>query len=165
MEFHPIRHSANGGSEMTLWQSFLNEVLAYHYSICSPHRSSLTLLKGIERATSSFSIASCDSPVTYYKTIAQMTDYLLRFVANDQSFVHILGARDAFITASCTSHIGVVPSCMNVFVVDHISSLDASQQFENHFGQKPKTIRIYDIMKNHLSYVTFTSETYCKKTG
>ncbi|MCX8001735.1 MAG: diverged REC-like domain-containing protein [Anoxybacillus mongoliensis] len=150
---------------MTLWQLFLNEVLTYHYSISPPHRSSLTLLKGIERATSSFSIASCDSPVTYYKTIAQMTDYLLRFVANDQSFVHILGARDAFITASCTSHIGVAPSCMNVFVVDHISSLDASQQFENHFGQKPKTIRIYDIMKNHLSYVTFTSETYCKKTG
>ncbi|MCX8045495.1 MAG: diverged REC-like domain-containing protein, partial [Anoxybacillus gonensis] len=63
-----------------MWQSFLNEVLTYHYSISPPHRSSLTLLKGIERATSSFPIASCDSPVTYYKMIAKMTDYLLRFV-------------------------------------------------------------------------------------
>lgn len=150
---------------MTLWQPFLNEVLTYHYSISPPHRSSLTLLKGIERATSSFPIASCDSPVTYYKTIAQMTDYLLRFVANDQSFVHILDAHDAFITTSCTSDTCVVPSCMNVFVVDHISLLDARQQFEKHFGQKPNTITIHHVMKNRLCYVTFTNETYCKKTG
>ncbi|KFZ42734.1 diverged REC-like domain-containing protein [Anoxybacillus flavithermus] len=148
-----------------MWQSFLNEVLTYHYSISPPHRSSLTLLKGIERATSSFPIASCDSPVTYYKMIAQMTDYLLRFVANDQSFVHILDAHDAFITVSCTSETGVVPSCMNVFVVNHISSWDALQQFEKHFAQKPKTIKIHHVIKNRLSYVTFTSETYCKKTG
>ncbi|MGG6433506.1 diverged REC-like domain-containing protein [Anoxybacillus sp. D401a] len=144
-----------------MWQSFLNEVLTYHYSISPPHRSSLTLLKGIERATSSFPIASCDSPVTYYKMIAKMTDYLLRFVANDRSFVHILDEHDALITASYTSDTCVVPSCMNVFVVDRIPSLRAIQQFENKFGQTPRTIRIYYVMKNHLSCVALTSDTYC----
>ncbi|WP_461201908.1 diverged REC-like domain-containing protein [Anoxybacillus sp. TBDG-1] len=150
---------------MTLWQSFMNEVLSYHYNISPSRRSSFTLLKGVERATSSFSIASCDSPVTYYKMIAKMTDYLLRFVANDQSFVHILDARDAFITASCTSETGVIPSCMNVFVVDRAPSLDAIRPFEHRFGQKPKMVRIYDVMTNRLSYVMLTSETCCKKTG
>lgn len=90
---------------------------------------------------------------------------LLRFVANDQSFVHILDAHDAFITTSCTSDTCVVPSCINVFVVDHISPLDALQQFEKHFGQKPNTITIHHVMKNRLCYVTFTNETYCEKTG
>lgn len=145
---------------MTLWQSFMNEVLAYHYNIFPPHRSSLTLLRGIERATSSFSIASCDSPVTYYKMIAQMIDYLLRFVANDRSFVHILDAHDAFITASCTSETGVVPSCMNVFIFDCTPSLHVCHQFEERFGQKPRAVRMYYVMKNRLFHVVLKNEAY-----
>lgn len=141
---------------MTLWQSFMNEVLAYHYNISPPHRSSLTLLKGIERATSSFSIASFDSPVTYYKMIAQMTDYLLRFVANDRSFVHILDAHDAFITASCTSETGVVPSCMNIFIVDAISLSKAMRMFENHFKVKPEKVYIYHMSENRVIHFCLT---------
>ncbi|WP_208601849.1 diverged REC-like domain-containing protein [Anoxybacillus pushchinoensis] len=143
---------------MTLWQSFLNDVLAYHYNISPSHRSSLTLLKGIERATSSFSIASFDSPVTYYKTIAQMTDYLLRFVAHDRSFVHIFDERVAFITASCTSETCVVPSCMNVFIFDCTPSLHVCRQFEERFGQKPRAVRMYYVMKNRLFHVVLKNE-------
>ncbi|WP_297987453.1 diverged REC-like domain-containing protein [Anoxybacillus sp.] len=143
---------------MTLWQSFLNDVLAYHYNISPSHRSSLTLLKGIERATSSFSIASFDSPVTYYKTIAQMTDYLLRFVAHDRSFVHIFDERAAFITASCTSETCVVPSCMNVFIFDCTPSLHVCRQFEERFGQKPRVVRMYNVMKNRLFHVVLKNE-------
>ena len=143
---------------MTLWQSFLNDVLAYHYNISPSHRSSLTLLKGVERATSSFSIASFDSPVTYYKTIAQMTDYLLRFVAHDRSFVHIFDERAAFITASCTSETCVVPSCMNVFVFNRIPSLYVFRQFEERFGQKPRVVRMYNVMKNRLFHIVLKNE-------
>ncbi|GIW50414.1 MAG: hypothetical protein KatS3mg080_1025 [Anoxybacillus sp.] len=143
-----------------MWQSFMNEVLAYHYNIFPPHRSSLTLLKGIERATSSFPIASCDSPVTYYKTIAQMTDYLLRFVANDQSFVHILDAHDAFITTSCTSDTCVVPSCMNVFVVDSFSLPKVIRMFEQNFNVKPKNAYIYHISANRVIHFLLTKHAY-----
>ncbi|MCG3086280.1 diverged REC-like domain-containing protein [Anoxybacillus sp. LAT_35] len=145
---------------MTLWQPFLNEVLTYHYSISPPHRSSLTLLKGIERATSSFPIASCDSPVTYYKTIAQMTDYLLRFVANDQSFVHILDAHDAFITTSCTSDTCVVPSCMNVFVVDSFSLPKAIHMFEQNFHTRPEKIYMYRMSMNGVIHFLLTKHVY-----
>lgn len=139
-----------------MWQSFLNEVLTYHYSISPPHRSSLTLLKGIERATSSFPIAACDSPVTYYKMIAKMTDYLLRFVANDRSFVHILDEHDALITASCTSDTCVVPSCMNVFIVDAISLSKAMRVFENHFKVKPEKVYIYHMSENRVIHFCLT---------
>ncbi|EMI10820.1 hypothetical protein [Anoxybacillus gonensis] len=143
-----------------MWQSFLNEVLTYHYSISPPHRSSLTLLKGIERATSSFPIASCDSPVTYYKMIAKMTDYLLRFVANDRSFVHILDEHDALITASYTSDTCVVPSCMNVFVVDSFSLLKAIHMFEQNFNGKPREVYIYQISANRVLHFLLTKHAY-----
>lgn len=143
-----------------MWQSFLNEVLAYHYSISPPHRSSLTLLKGIERATSSFPIASCDSPVTYYKMIAKMTDYLLRFVANDRSFVHILDEHDVLITASCTSDTCVVPSCMNVFIVDSFSLLKAISMFEQNFNGKPREVYIYQISTNRVLHFLLTKHAY-----
>ncbi|AKS39335.1 diverged REC-like domain-containing protein [Anoxybacillus gonensis] len=143
-----------------MWQSFLNEVLTYHYSISPPHRSSLTLLKGIERATSSFPIASCDSPVTYYKMIAKMTDYLLRFVANDLSFVHILDEHDALITASYTSDTCVVPSCMNVFVVDSFSLLKAISMFEQNFNGKPREVYIYQISANRVLHFLLTKHAY-----
>lgn len=143
-----------------MWQSFLNEVLTYHYSISPPHRSSLTLLKGIERATSSFPIASCDSPVTYYKMIAKMTDYLLRFVANDLSFVHILDEHDALITASYTSDTCVVSSCMNVFVVDSFSLLKAISMFEQNFNGKPREVYIYQISANRVLHFLLTKHAY-----